>query len=343
VANIIDVARRAGVSPTTAKRAIRTPDLLAPATLEKVRRAVSELNYEPDQLAAALRSGHNKTIGLIVGSIVEPFFAQLIRTVGKAVREEGYTLLVADNEYDAATELEQLKAFYGHRIGGLILRSGYGTPNLEYLRRFRARGTAVVEIDYVFPDSPFSHVMLDNEGGVRTGVNYLASLGHRRIAALGTYHEVILPDERTGVFPGIMQEAGLSLPQAYQRVIRPTPDEAYLLTKELMGLAEPPTALFATTGNLATGAFRALKELQLKIPDDVSLLTFDDYPWTSLVDPPIDVIAQPVDEMGEAAATLVLQEIHSPNSPIERRRFSGRLLKRGSCADPRCSAVGLSR
>lgn len=334
VANINDVARRAGVSPTTAKRAIRTPDLLAPATLEKVRRAVSELNYEPDQLAAALRSGHNKTIGLIVGSIVEPFFAQLTRTIGKAVREEGYTLLVADNEYDAATELEQLKAFYGHRIGGLILRSGYGRPNLEYLRRFKVRGTAVVEIDYVFPDSPFSHVMLDNEGGVRAGVSYLASLGHTRIAALGTYHEVILPDERTGVFPRIMREAGLSLPQAYQRVIHPTPDDAYLLTKELMDLADPPTALFSTTGNLATGAFRALKELQLKIPDDVSLLTFDDYPWTSLVDPPIDVIEQPVDEMGRAAAALVLREIEAPQSLEERLRFSGRLIRRGSCARP---------
>ncbi len=335
MANINDVARRAGVSPTTAKRAIRTPDLLAPATLEKVRRAVSELNYEPDQLAAALRSGRSRTIGLIVGNIVEPFFAQLIRTVGKAVREEGYTLLVADNEYNTTTELEQLKAFSGHRIGGLILRSGYGRPNLEYLRRLRTRGTAIVEIDYVFANSPFSHVMLDNEGCVKTGVNYLASLGHTRIAALGTYHEAILPDERTGVFPKVMQEAGLSLPTAYQRVIHPTPQEAYLLTKELMDLPQPPTALFSTTGNLAAGAFRALKELRLKIPDDVSLLSFDNYLWTSLVDPAIDVIEQPVDEMGAAAAELVLHEIGLPNSPVRRQRFSGRLVRRGSSAGPK--------
>jgi len=334
VANIVDVARRAGVSPTTAKRAIRTPDLLAPETLARVRRAVSELNYEPDQLAAALRRGQSETIGLIVGNIVEPFFAQLIRAVGKAVRERGYTLLVADNEYDAANELEQLKTFYGHRVGGLILRSGYGTPNLDYLYRFQARGTPVVEIDYFFPGSPFSHVMLDNEGCVRVGVNYLASLGHKRIAALGTFHETILPDERTWAFPRIMREAGLTLPEAYQRVIRPTPHDAYLLTKDLMALAEPPTALFLTTGNLATGAFRALKELGLKIPTDVSLLSFDNYPWTSLVDPAIDVIAQPVDDMGEAAVELVLREVKTPQSPVERLRFAGCLLRRGSCAAP---------
>ncbi len=339
MANINDVARRAGVSPTTAKRAIRSPELLAPETLERVRRAVAELNYEPDQLAAALRRGQSHTVGLIVGNVVEPFFAQLIRTVGKAVREEGYTLLVADNEYNTANELEQLKAFSGHRVGGLILRSGYGESNLDYLRRLQARGTAVVELDYFFPGSPFSHVMLDNEGCVRDGVSYLASLGHTRIAALGTFHETILPDERTAVFPRLMREAGLPLPRAYQRVIHPTPDNAYLLTKELMRLSEPPTALFATTGNLAHGAFRALKELRLNIPEDVSLLGFDDYSWMTLVEPAVDVIEQPVDAMGEAAAALVLREIESPNSPVERRRFSGRLIRRGSCAGPRSERI----
>lgn len=335
MANITDVARRAGVSPTTAKRAIRTPELLAPETLARVREAIAELDYEPDQLAAALRRGQSHTIGLIVGSVVEPFFAELIRSVGNAVRAYGYTLLVADNEYDTGNELEQLRAFSGHRIGGLILRSGYGTPNLEYLQRLQARGTAVIEVDFVSPGSPFSSVMLDNEGCVRMGVAHLASLGHRRIAALGTYHETILPDQRTKVFPDILRERGLELPKAYQRVIAPTPANAYRVTKELMALAEPPTALFATTGNLAGGAFQALKELGLKIPGDVSLLSFDNYPWMRLVEPAVDVIEQPVEAMGQAAAALVLQEIKTPGRPVQHIRLSGKLLRRGSCSSPR--------
>lgn len=335
MANIIDVARRAGVSPTTAKRAIRSPELLAPQTLLKVQRAVTELNYEPDQVAATLRRGQGHTVGLIVGNIVEPFFAGLTRTIGKALRQEGFTLLVADNEYDVTNELEQLKAFSGLRIAGLILRSGYGTPNLDYLRRMQTRGTAVVEVDYIFPGSPFSHVMLDNKGCVRSGVAYLASLGHKRIASLGTFHETILPDERTLAFPEAMGELGLSLPREYQRVIYPTPGDAYRLTNELMRLPEPPTALFSTTGNLALGAFQALKELGLEIPDDVSLLSFDDYPWTQVVEPATDVIAQPVEAMGEAAARLVVQEIKNPGRPPERLRLSGTLIERGSCGPPR--------
>jgi len=334
VATITDVARRAGVSPTTAKRAIRSPELLAPRTLLKVQRAVAELEYEPDQVAATLRRGQSHTVGLIVGNIVEPFFAGLTRAIGKALRAEGYTLLVADNEYDVKNELEQLKAFSGLRVAGLILRSGYGTPNLEYLRRMQARGTAVVEIDYIFPQSPFSHVMLDNKGCVHTGVAYLASLGHKRIASLGTFHKTILPDERTLAFPAAVAELGLPLPPEYRRVIYPTPGEAYELTKELMRLPEPPTALFSTTGNLALGAFRALKELGLTIPDDVSLLSFDDYPWTQVVEPAVDVIGQPVEAMGLAAAELVLQEIRDPGRSAERLRLDGTLLRRGSCGPP---------
>jgi LacI family transcriptional regulator len=334
VATITDVARRAGVSATTAKRAIRTPEKLAPETLERVQRAIAELDYEPDQLAAALRRGQSHTIGLIVGSVVEPFFAELIRSVGNAVRAQGYTLLVADNEYNTQNELEQLRAFSGHRISGLILRSGYGTPNLEYLRRMKRRGTAVIEIDHFFPGSPFSHVMLDNEGCMRSGVGYLTSLGHRRIAALGSYHETVLPDERTSVFPRVMNEYGLSLPESYQRVITPTPTESYRITRELMALPEPPTALFATTGNLASGAFQALKELGLSIPGDVSLLSFDNYPWTRLVEPAIDVIEQPVEEMGQAAVARVLQEIETPEQPVQHVRLAGKLIRRGSCSSP---------
>ena len=330
---INDVAERAGVSPTTAKRAIRSPEKLASATLERVQQAIDELHYEPDNLASALRSGQSKTVGLVVGSIVEPFFAQLTRTIGKEVRANGYTLLVADSEYEAANELEQLKAFYGNRIAGLILRSGYGEPNLPYLQRMQERGTAIVEIDYFFPGSPFSHVMLDNEAGIHTGVDYLASLGHKRIAALGTYHSTILPDERTQAFPRIMQAAGLALSDAYQRVIQPTAQEARALTLDLMALDEPPTALFATTGSLAVGAFRALRELNLRIPQDVSLLSFDDYPWTSLVDPPIDVIEQPVEEMGKAAVRVLFDALDG-NASVVRQRFQGKLIKRGSCAPP---------
>lgn len=334
MATINDVAKLADVSPTTAKRAIRFPEKLAPDTLERVQKAIRELHYEPDKLASALRRGQSQTIGLVVGSIVEPFFAQLTRTIGQEVRAHGYTLIVADNEYDAELERKQLHEFYGNRIGGLIIRSAFGKANTDYLMRMQERGTAIVEIDYFSPQSPFSHVMLNNPQCVYDAVTYLVDLGHKRIAALGSYHPTIQPDERVQTFPLVMQNLGLEIPQDFIGYLSPTQDAAYDFTHYLMKLPQPPTALLAITGNMAIGTFRALRELDIKIPDDVSLLSFDNYTWTSLVDPPIDVIEQPIKDMAKAATEILFEQIHNPTAAISRLRFEGKLLKRGSCAPP---------
>jgi len=322
---ILDVAKHAGVSATTAKRAIRHPDKLKAETLEKVQQSIDALGYEPDQLASALRSGRNTTIGLVIGNIVEPFFAELTREIGVAVRERGYTLLIADNEYDTALESNHLKQFHGNRVAGIILRAGYGSGNLEYLKK----------IDYFSPDSPFSHVMLDNADAVKSGVDYLHGLGHTKIASLGTYDEELWPDERCAAFPEAMAEAGLALPPEYQRAISPKAEDAYGLTKYLMTLDNPPTALFAQTGHVATGALRALKDLQLEIPQDVSLISFDNYPWTELVTPAITVIDQPVKDMAKAAVEKLMDDIDcikaKKEPEVKKKRFAASIIFRDSC------------
>jgi LacI family transcriptional regulator len=335
--NVHDVARRAGVSSTTAKRAIRAPHLLAPQTLKRVQEAISTLEYEPNQTAGALRRGYSSTIGLMVGNIVEPFFAQLTRSIARAVRSKGYALIIADNEYQTEIELPQLRMFSGHRVAGLILRSAFGDPPREYLQRMHERGTLIIEIDYAFAGSPFGHVLLDNRGAVEEGVRYLHGLGHRRIAALAAYDPLLNPEERSLAFPPAMAAVGLAERPEYRQVLSLLDDDAaYRFTVHLMKLPEPPTALFALTGNQAMGAFQALRDLGLRIPDDVSLLTFDNYPWTSLVDPALDVIEQPVDRMGIAAVGELIDAIeHDKRAFTPRIRVPGKFIKRRSSGPPR--------
>ena len=331
MANITDVARRAGVSTTTAKRAIREPEKLAPDTLRRVREAIEALHYEPDQLASALRSGHSSTIGLVIGSIVEPFFAELTRTIVHDVRTHGYSVIMADNEYRDDVEAAHLRNFYGNRVAGLILRSAYGEGNLDYVLRMRRRGVAVVEVDYFVPGSPLPHVMLANAAAVEQGVDHLVRHGHRRIAALSSFHPQRNPDERVQAFPKAMARHGLALPGAYQWPVSPTEWDGHEVTRQLMRLDEPPTAIFATTGSMAAGAYRALMELGLRVPRDVSLLAFDDYPWMRLVNVGIDTLAQPVEAMGRAAVRLLFDQMRlGADAPVERLRFPAELIVRGS-------------
>jgi LacI family transcriptional regulator len=335
VTNILDVAKRAGVSPATAKRAVSAPHLLSKTTLERVQQAILELNYEPDRTAGALRRGHSHTIGLIVGNIIEPFFAQLTRTIAKAVHARNYALISADNEYDTDLELRHLRMFHGQRVSGLIIRSAFGSGNLDYLKRLHSQGTYILEIDHAMAHSPFGHIMLDNEQGVLMGVKYLHDLGHKRIAALTVYNSKHLQDERGKAFPRVMKSLGLPLPKNYQRATTPSEEGGYAVTLELLRLPEPPTAIFSMTGSQASGAFRAIKELGLRIPEDVSFLTFDDYSWTSLVDPPLDVITQPVQEMGLSAVSTVIDAIERRNlEHVVHERFPATLIRRGSCAAP---------
>lgn len=332
---IQDVARLAGVSPTTAKRALREPDKLTPDTLSRVQEAIEQLQYEPDQRAGALRGGQSSTIGLIVASIVEPFFAQFARAAAQELKQAGYSLITSENEYSAAQELEELRRLYGQRVAGIMLRAGYGSESRDYLSRLASRGVSIVEYDYVPPHSPYPSVSLDNAQAIRMAVEYLTDLGHQRIAALGTYHPTIHPEDRSRVFPEAMNALGLTVPPEYQRVTLLTEESAYQRTHELLSLPTPPTALIALTGTQAIGAFRALKERQVKLPTELSLISFDNYSWTALVEPPVTVVAQPVEAMAQAAVNLLIDSLEGRLEPGQLHRvYPGELIVRGSAAPP---------
>jgi LacI family transcriptional regulator len=337
VATIEDVARLAGVSATTAKRAIRQPELLATETLTQVQKAITMLQYEPDLVAGALRRGRNKTIGLMVGDLLEPIFAQFTRVIGEEVRRLGYSLLLADDQYDADIELKNLRMFSGQRISGLIIRPAYAS-NYDYLKRLEAQGVSIVEIDYTQFHSPFSYIMLGNEEAAFEGVSYLYNLGHRKIAFVGRASLSEYPEERFAGFMKAVAHFGLKLPESYLTPLPKYSEKlAYERTQELLNLPEPPTAIFAYNGTCTLNAYRAIQERGLSIPGDISLLGFDNYSWTSLMAPPLDVFEQPVEEMALAAVEAVLSKIKG-NTELIRKRFPATLIKRGSCDKAR--AVG---
>ncbi|ULH13823.1 LacI family transcriptional regulator (plasmid) [Deinococcus sp. KNUC1210] len=338
--SITDVALLAGVSATTAKRAIKEPEKLHPDTLRRVQDAIAELHYEPDLRAGALRAGQSRTVGVMLGSIIEPFFAQLARTLSVELRRNGYNMLLTENEYQSEQELAELKLLYGQRIDALILRPGYGNKSRDYLARLHERGVFIAQIDYCSPGTPYPSVMLDNPGAVREGVRYLHSLGHRRIAATGKFDQKMHPEMRSYTFPAAMAEVGLSAYPEYEQVMFLTEDNAYQYTLKVMRLPQPPTALFALTGASAAGCYRALQELNISVPDDVSLLTFDNYSWMGLVSPGITALEQPAADMARAAVQMTLAAL-SGEEYTREVVFPAQLIVRGSCAAPRPDSVAM--
>ncbi|GEM47145.1 LacI family DNA-binding transcriptional regulator [Deinococcus cellulosilyticus] len=333
MATINDVAKLAGVSPTTAKRAINEPHKLQPQTLEKVQWAIQQLDYEPDLTAGALRRGRNLTVGLLVADIVEPFFAELAREIGVRLRNSNYGLLLADNEYQTEIELHNLRHLAGQRVSALIMRPSYGPGNREYLLKMQDKGTYIIEVDHHMPDSPFDYLMLDHEQCIRMGLEHLWKLGHTRIAGLGTHHPELYPEWRAHHFDRIMREHGHPVLSAYREIIRYNEQDAYEFTRYLLNLQERPTALFAFNGTEAIGAYRAIQEAGLSIPEDISLLAFDNLPWTALVKPGIDVIEQPIQQMGELLVHQVLKNMDGPRTPLHKL-LPGKLIVRGSCGGP---------
>ena len=312
---------------------MREPHLLHPETLERVLEVVAALHYEPDLRAGALRAGQSRTVGVMLGSIIEPFFAQLARTLSHELRRGGYNMLLSENEYQSEQELVELRLLYGQRIDALILRPGYGDASREYLARLRGRGVFITQVDYRLPGVAYPSVMLDNAGAMRQGVRYLHSLGHCRIAATGKYDPQMHPEERSQTFPEALREVGLSAYPDYERVMFLTEDNAYGYTLDVMRLPTPPTAIIALTGASALGCYRALQELGLGVPRDVSLLAFDNYSWMGLVDPAITVLEQPVGAMARASARMTLDALSGDAGP-ENLVFPARLILRGSCGPP---------
>jgi LacI family transcriptional regulator len=203
----------------------------------------------------------------------------------------------------------------------------------------RARGTAIVEIDYVHPQSPFHYVMLDNSEAIAAGVEYLRELGHRAIAGVGLQESMTHPDERTDGFVRAVRQAGLPLPDPWNPKVarsgKSSPEEhAYHVVKRLLQREPRPTAVFALMGESGVGALRAVQDLGLIVPDQISVLGFDDDRWTTIVTPRLDVLEQPIEEMGRAAVRIVMDELEGHVQGTVRERYPARLLRRGSCRSP---------
>ena len=329
-ATIRDVAEAAEVSRSTASRALTGRGYVAPVVRDRVRKAARELGYVPDAMARHLRQQAGHSVGVLVSDLRNDFYASLAAGIGQQARRKQYTMMLSDDAGSPTVETEAAEAFVALRVAGVIV-TPVSAGISEYLTRHRI---PVVEVDRQFSPGSCDAVVVDNEGAARRVTSDLLALGHRRIAlVIDETHWTTGRDRSAGYRSAYAHE---NVPFDPSLVVTAGWDveDARREAHGLLSRAEPPTAVFAANNVLAQGVWRAAADLGKRIPEDLSLVSFDDVPWMSMVRPGITAVAQDAVAMGEAAVNQLLERLAAPLAPVRTVMFSPVVVHRDSTAPP---------
>ncbi|MEI8298698.1 MAG: LacI family DNA-binding transcriptional regulator [Pseudomonadota bacterium] len=331
------LAAALGVSVATVSRVLSGQAeryRISVATRTRVLEAASASGIVVDQLARSLRLRRTLSIGLVIPDISNPFFAQLARQIERHARRHGYSVLIADSEEDAEVEAQAIRLMLSRRVDGLIL-APVGTPATSApLRSLGARPCVLV--DRLLDDPPLPAVTSDHRRGAEIATLHLIERGHRRIACVQGSPGTFANDERIAGWRTAMAASGL--PCGPERVAGTgySIDAAVAAAHALLMRGERPTGILALGNVLALGVLQAARDARISIPDDLSLVAFDDQLWAAVTSPPLTIIEQPIEALGREVLELLLARIASPTGgPPTRHILPVRLIERGSVSDLR--------
>jgi LacI family transcriptional regulator len=316
MSTISDVAKRAGVSTMTVSRVINSSGYIAHETQERVEKAIAELGFVPNALARSLRFKQTKTIALVLTDITNPFFTTLARGVEDAASENGFTVMFTNTDESSDEEAENLNTLLQKQVDGVLLvPAGSSNESVTYLQE---RSIPVVVLDRRVPDVKVDTVCSDSVPGAYQVTRHLIDLGHRSIAIISGPLHISTSADRAEGYRLAMQEAGLPIDVQWVQHGHFTQDSGYEMVKALLPLQPRPTAVLAANNFIAIGAYAALRDAGLRIPEDISLVTFDDLPAKLMLEPFLTTVDQSAYEMGYQATKLLLTHL-SGETPAEPR------------------------
>lgn len=325
-ANIRAVANEAGVSIATVSRALQSPDLLKPGTLAKVQAAIRNLGYTPNVQARNLRTSQTRLIIALVPDIGNPFFSEVVRGIERVAQQNGYSVLLGDTEYDAWRESNYIKLIQARQADGLITL-------LPHMPKLLLEGRApVVNACECFDAPEVTSVSVDNIGGSRAAVDYLVALGHRQIAFIGGRSGSPLTKDRETGYRDALKAAGVKPDPRLMAQGDFSAESGIRAVGALFAQDVKFTAVFCSNDEMAFGAISAVRKHGLRVPEDVSVVGFDDIRLARYFDPPLTTVAQPMGEIGMEAARLLLEILSGRNPPPQKRVFPAHLVVRASTA-----------
>ncbi len=308
VVTIADVARACGVGTMTVSRVINGKKHVSPEMVQRVEEAIARLNYQPNEAARTLKGRTSRTIGLIVPSLSDPFFSQCAHAVQQVAAEQGYMTMLFACEANRNVEAEELSQMRSRNIAGILIVPS-SENSLEQLQELRRNGMPVVMIDRTFAGIDVGEVMVENIEGALRATNHLIDHGHQRILCVGYDREYNSISQRIDGFKKAVQNASLQ-PQ-YLLVNRGVAIGPRVIAA--LRSPKPPTAIFTLNNVTSVAVLTALKREEIRIPQQVAIIGFDDFDLASLLAVPLTAVRQPAAELGRHATRMLIDSLRVGN------------------------------
>ena len=336
---IKDIARKLGMSHTTVSRALNDHTHTSASTKALVRRAASELGYIPHSAARAMRRGHGRLVGLVVPVVTTEFYQTITKVLAERAKNAGYQLVLALTEDDPASEQAQVQTLLEARAAGIII-APTAAPSARTLEMLRA--TTCLQLNRFLPRLGCDALGFDDAGGMRSATEHLIALGHRRIGFIGATTEMSTGSGRLDGYHDALRRSGISSSKELLRLGRPRISFGFESAIELISEAMPPTALIFSSSEITTGGLEAIRNLDLAVPGDLSIVGYTDPPWYRLIQPALTTVRLPVAALAETTASLLFSRIErgktDPDAMVQaptRMPILPELIVRGSTAPPR--------
>ncbi|MFB5193538.1 LacI family DNA-binding transcriptional regulator [Neobacillus sp. KR4-4] len=323
---IYDVAKKAGVSIATVSGVINNNGKYSEKTKKKVLDVMKELKYYPSSVASSLSVKRTQSIGLIIPDISSPFYAEFARSVEDWADEKGYNIIICSTDYNEKKEKKYVSLLLRRRVDGIIITSGFNNVNL--IKDLMEQKIPVVLVAYNIDSLQLNTVSVDDYRGGYQATAYLAEQGHKRIAIIT--ETVQSSAERIRGYQNALNDYHLVYDEKLKTESRATFEEGERQAEKLLDLEQPPTAIFAFNDILAIGAMRAVHKRGLTIPDDISIIGFDNSVLATICSPTLTTMSQPLNDMGKETIESLLSEIEGTVTRKQRKLLLPELVERKS-------------
>lgn len=310
---IIDLAHAAGVSKTTISRYLNgeAKGHISVSTQERIKTAIKELNYRPNEIARELKGTKTRCVGIIINDLSNPFFLSMLRGIESRLRAANYNMMICNSDMDINRETELLKTLDQKRMEGIIIIGMNMTA--EHVSKLNIIAPIVL-FERDEEEFRYDSLKIDNRKGVNLAVEHLIRKGYRRIAHIRGTNNVI-SNERTETFIDCMKRHSMFVREDYIVSGEYKMEAAYNATTHLFELSTKPDAIFCSNDMMAFGAMRYLLEHQYRIPEDVAIVGYDDLEMAKVVTPALTTVRQPVLQLAQTGTDILLKRIHQENLP----------------------------